>query len=142
MGGTWLPHCPAGGEPRGLDSARPCLSLRASPARARPAPATADLFRRKLSFELAPTVQLAHDLGDVHGVGCFSGLGFFFQLPQDDGARAGTQVAPHEWEAGAGRKDRAAVGGKGTAGPAGARESLMGHGAAGPESGLVPSCSQ
>lgn len=77
-----------------------------------PPPAAAGLFRRRLFFELAPAVQFAHDLGDVHRVGCFSSLGFFFQLPQDHGARAGAQVAPHEREARAGRQDGAAVGGK------------------------------
>lgn len=69
-------------------------------------PGTVDLFRRQLFFELAPAVQLAHDLGDVHRVGCFPSLGFFLQLPQDDGARAGAQVTPHEREAGAARKER------------------------------------
>ena len=44
MGGTWLPHCPAGGEPRGLDSARPCLSLRASPARAHALPQQLQIY--------------------------------------------------------------------------------------------------
>lgn len=63
-------------------------------------------------MELAPPVQLAHDLGDVHSVGCFSGLGFLFQLPQDDRAWAGSQVTPHKREGGAGRKDRLVVGGK------------------------------
>ena len=71
-----------------------------------PPPGSVDLFRRQLPFELAPTVQLAHDLGDVHRVGCLSSLGFLLQLPQDDGAWARTQVTPHKWEAGAGRGHR------------------------------------
>ncbi|KAL0598096.1 hypothetical protein AAY473_033456 [Plecturocebus cupreus] len=78
-----------------------------------PTPGITDLFRRQLLFlELAPPVQLAHDLGDVHGVGRFSGLGFLLQLPQDDRARARAQVTPHKREGGAGRKDRLVVGGK------------------------------
>lgn len=85
------------------DPAFACLSQVPAPA----TPAMADSFRRQLSFELAPTVQLAHDLGDVHRVGCFPSFGFLLQLPQDDGARAGAQVTPHKWEAGAGRRDGA-----------------------------------
>lgn len=49
----------------------------------------AALFWRQLSLELAPTVQLAHDLGDVHGVGSLAGPGLLLQLPKDHGARAG-----------------------------------------------------
>lgn len=65
-----------------------------------------DLFGGQLFFELAPAVQLAHDLGNVHGVGCLSSLGFLFQLPEDDGARAGAQVTSHKQEARAERKDK------------------------------------
>lgn len=50
---------------------------------------SAALFWRQFSLELAPTVQLAHDLGDVHGVGSLSGPGLLLQLPQDHRTRAG-----------------------------------------------------
>lgn len=63
------------------------------------------LFEGRLFSELAPAVQLAHDLGDVHRGGRLPRLGFLFQLPEDDGAGAGAQVPPHEREARAGREE-------------------------------------
>lgn len=78
-----------------------------------PTPGIRNSFgRRQLLFELAPAVQLAHDLGDVHCVGCFSSFLFLFQLPQDDRAWAGAQMTPHKWEGGTTRKDRWVVGKK------------------------------
>lgn len=56
--------------------------------------------------ELAPAIQLAHDLRDVHGRGGFFGFGLFFLLPQDDGAGAGAEVTASEWEIGAGQRVR------------------------------------
>lgn len=69
------------------------------------------LFGRQLFSELAPAIQFAHDLGDVHRVGRFPSLGFFFQLPEDDGAWAGAQGTPHEPEARAEREERTVAGG-------------------------------
>lgn len=69
------------------------------------------LFEGRLFSELAPAVQLAHDLGDVHRGGRLPRLGFLFQLPEDDGAGAGAQVPPHEREARAGREEGVVGGG-------------------------------
>ena len=79
-----------------------------------------DLFGRRLFSELAPAVQLAHDLGDVHRGGRLPRLGFLFQLPEDDGAGAGAQVPPQERETRAGREE-GVVGGAQHWTPGGAR---------------------
>lgn len=69
-------------------------------------PCGAQSLLGRFILELAPAIQLAHDLRDVHSRGGFFGFGLFLLLPQDDGAGAGAEVTASERESGAGQRVR------------------------------------
>lgn len=69
-------------------------------------PCRAQSLLRRFLLELAPPIQLAHDLRDVHGGSSFFGFGFFLLLPQDDGAGAGAEMTASKWEIGTGQKQK------------------------------------
>lgn len=71
-------------------------------------PCRAQSLLGRFLLELAPPIQLAHDLRDVHGGGSFFGFGLFLLLPQDDGAGAGAELTAAKREIGAGQKEREA----------------------------------